>query len=127
VSSVRNWIVLLLQTPEVALDAGDDAGVAGDFGVPASRLGVVSERLDVDELGLELGQELGGGDEVVALLADVGIGAGLGGQMPGAVAVGDAGLEQLGSQPLDPTGDRWPVADEQRQGWRMRTLAIASW
>ena len=51
------------------------------------------------------GDELGGGDVVVALLADVGVGAGLGGELAGAVAVGDPGLEHLGAQPFDPAGD----------------------
>jgi putative transposase len=63
-----------LQSSYVALDAGDDAGVAGHLGVPATRLGVVAERLHVGQLGPEGGEELGGGDEVVALLADIGVG-----------------------------------------------------
>jgi hypothetical protein len=79
---------------EVVVDAGDDACVAGDFGVPAAFGRVVVECGDVGELGLELGDELGGGDEVVALLADVGVGAGLGGELAGAVPNGLA----LGSQ-----------------------------
>jgi hypothetical protein len=49
--------------------------VPGDFGVPAAFGGVVAECGDVGELGLELGDELRGGDVVVALLADVGVGA----------------------------------------------------
>jgi hypothetical protein len=56
-------------------------------------------------LGLELRDELGGGDVVVALLADVGVGAGFGGELAGAVAVRDPGLEHLGAQPFDPAGD----------------------
>ncbi len=55
---------------EVALEAGDDAGVPGDFGVPAAVDGIVVEGGEVGELGLERGDELGGGDEVVALLAE---------------------------------------------------------
>ena len=82
---------------EVGLEAGDDAGVPGDLGVPAACGGVVAERGDVGELGLELGDELGGGDVVVALLADVGLGAGFGGELAGAVAVRDPGLEHLGA------------------------------
>src|SRR5215472_6598538 len=42
---------------EVALDARDDAGVPGDFGVPAACGGVVAERGDVGELGLQLWDE----------------------------------------------------------------------
>ena len=41
----------------------------GDFGVPAAFGGVVAERGDVGELGLELRDELRRGDVVVALLA----------------------------------------------------------
>ena len=43
------------------------------------------------------GDELGGCDVVVALLADVGVGAGFGGELAGAVAVRDPGLEHLGA------------------------------
>ena len=76
----------------------------GDLGVPAAFGGVVAERGDVGKLGLELGDELGGGDVVVALLADVGVGAGFGGELAGSVAVRDPGLEHLGAQPFDPDG-----------------------
>lgn len=65
----------------MVFEAGDDAGVAGHLGVPAACLGVVAQGEHVVELGLELGEELGGGDEVVSLLADVGVGAGFGGQV----------------------------------------------
>ena len=51
------------------------------------------------------GMNSGAADEVVALLADVGVGAGFGGELAGAVAVGDAGLEHLGAQPCDAVGD----------------------
>jgi hypothetical protein len=37
---------------EVGLDAGDDAGVAGDFGVPSALCGVVVQCGDVGDLGL---------------------------------------------------------------------------
>ena len=60
----------------MGLEAGDDARVPGDFGVPAACGGVVAEGGDVGELGLELRDELRCGDVVVALLADVGIGTG---------------------------------------------------
>jgi hypothetical protein len=78
----------------VALEGRDDASVAGDLGVPATAGGVVVERLDVGELLLEDGQELDGGDEVVALLADVGIQAGLGDQVAG-LGCGQAQLLSL--------------------------------
>jgi hypothetical protein len=42
--------------------------------VPAACGGVVAEGGEVGELGLELRDEFGGGDVLVALLADVGIG-----------------------------------------------------
>lgn len=45
----------------MALDAGDDAGVAGHFGVPAAGCDVVVEGADVVELLLERGCELGAG------------------------------------------------------------------
>jgi hypothetical protein len=64
---------------EVFLDAGYDACVPGDFGVPAAFGGVVAERGGIGELGLEGWGELGSGDEVVALLADVGVWACFGG------------------------------------------------
>jgi hypothetical protein len=58
-------------------------GLAG----PPALLGVGLKRLDVGELVDQHRGELGGGDEVVALLADVGVGAGLLGEVAGAVAV----------------------------------------
>ncbi len=71
----------------MAVEAVDDALVAGDFGVPASGLGVVAEGGDVGMLGVEGRDELGCGLVVVALLADVGVGAGAGDVGAGAVAV----------------------------------------
>ena len=58
----------------MAVDAIDDPLVARRFGVPSATAGVVSQGGDVVALGLEGGAELGGGDEVLALLADVGSG-----------------------------------------------------
>jgi hypothetical protein len=98
--------VFAREAAKVAFDAGDDAGVAGHFGVPAACFGVVAQGAHVVELGLELGPEVGGGDEVVALLADVGVRAGFGGQVAGAVAVGDSGFEQLAAEPLNAVGAR---------------------
>jgi hypothetical protein len=43
----------------VALDAGDDAGVAGGFVVPSALCGVVVQCGDVGELGLQRGLGLG--------------------------------------------------------------------
>jgi len=94
-SSVGGSLGVSGESGEVAFDACDDAGVAGDFGVPAAFGGVVAQRGCVGELGLQRGDELGCADEVVALLADVGVWAGLGCQLAGAVAVRDAGLEHF--------------------------------
>ena len=69
----------------MALEAGDDAAVAGDFTVPSAGLGVLAQGDLVGELGLQLRQELGAADVVVALLTDVGVGACLG-RPPVAVA-----------------------------------------
>ena len=56
----------------MTVDAGDDSLVACGLGVPPVCLGVVAEVVDVGELSFERGLELGGGDVVVALFADVG-------------------------------------------------------
>ena len=93
-SSVRS-VGFGVEPAEVALEAVGDALVSGGFGVPASGLGVVVEGVDVGELGLERGDELGCGLVVVALLADVGVGAGAGDLGARAEAVRDAGLEHL--------------------------------
>ncbi len=73
---------------------------------PPPVLSVLSEGGDIGELGLELGDKLWRGDEVVALLADVGVGAGLGDEVAGTVAVRHPGLEHLRAQPLDAIGHR---------------------
>jgi len=59
----------------VAVDAGDDAFVAGDFGVPPACLGVVAQGVNVGKLGFEDGLKFGRGDVVVALFANVGVAA----------------------------------------------------
>lgn len=66
---------LVLQSAEVTFDAVDHAVVAGDLGLPLAAARVVAKFDDVGQLGLERRLELGGGDVVVALLADVGVGA----------------------------------------------------
>ena len=82
----------------MSFDAGDDAVVAGDFGFPCASLGVVAEGDYVGQLGFEGRLEFGGGDVVVALFADVGVGAGFGDEVSGAVAVGDSGFEHFGAE-----------------------------
>ena len=64
-----------------------DMVVAGSFVGPAAGLGVGFEGLDVGELVGEGIPEFGCGDVVVAGFADVGIWAGAGGFVAGAVAV----------------------------------------
>ena len=89
----------------MTVDAGDDVFVAGGlrFLLPVAWV-LFPEVVDVGELGFERGLELGGGDIVVALFADVGIRTGVGDEVSGAVAVGDSGLEHLGPEPFDGRG-----------------------
>jgi len=82
-------------------------GVASGLAGPAPLVGVGSELVDVGELGAQSRNELGPGNEVVAGLADVGVGAGLSGQVRRAVAGGDPGLQVLRRQPLDLCRHRW--------------------
>jgi hypothetical protein len=96
----------------VAFEAGGDPIVAGSFVGPAAGRGVLLEGADVVQLGVEGGGRIGGRDEAVALLADVGIRAGAGGSVPSAIAGGEPGLDHLGMQPLDPVRDR--------RSWRHR-------
>jgi hypothetical protein len=58
------------ESGEVAFDACDDAGVAGDFGVPAAVGGVVAQRGGVGELGVQGGDELGSAYAVSLFAAD---------------------------------------------------------
>ena len=74
-------------------------------------------------LGLERGDELGGGDEVIALLASVGVRAGLGGQLSGAIPVCDSGFEHLLAQPLDPVRDDGLADRCDREGQSVTRLA----
>src|SRR5215203_5553074 len=72
---------------------------------PAALFGVVTKVVDVVALAGEDVGSFGVGDEVVALFADVGVGAGAGDGVAGAEAVGDAGLEHLAVEPVDLGGD----------------------
>src|SRR5690606_18320208 len=84
---------------------------------PAALFSVVVEVADVVEL---LGGDVGSGgvgNEVVALLADVRVGAGAGDRFAGAEPVGEAGLDQLGVQPVELGRDGRTLAgwdDQQR-------------
>lgn len=89
----------------MAFEAGEYALVSVGLGGPSAAFGVVSELVDVSDLGLEGRGEIGRSDVVGAGLADVGVAAGFGGEISGAVAVRDAGLEHLGSEPLDAVGN----------------------
>jgi hypothetical protein len=93
-----------LDTPEVLFEAGDDTAVAVDLVGRSALVGVVTEDGDVGELVGEGGSELVAGCEVVALFADVRVGAGSGGEVSAALAVGDAGLDHLAVQPVDAVG-----------------------
>ena len=55
------------------------------------RVRASSRRVWIRRVGFECGFELGGGDVVVALFADFGVGACVGDEVEGAGAVGDAG------------------------------------
>jgi hypothetical protein len=92
----------------------DELLVAGGLGGLAASFRIVSEGLHVGELILECGCELGGGDVVVAVFADVGVGAGAGGEVAAAVAMGDACLEHLAAEPVDLGGQDGPVVDDDR-------------
>ena len=83
------------------VDAVGDPVVAGGFVGPSSVVRVVSKSSNVVEL---LAEQLGATwvwHEVVALLADVGVGAGASDELAGAVAVCQAGLEHLGVELVD--------------------------
>ena len=108
------------------IDAGDDAVVTGNLGSPAAGLGVITKRVDVGELGFERGLELRGGDLVVALFADVGVGTGVGDEVSGAVAVGDSGLEHLGPEPFDSVGAVPRPVAATKSAWRACTLVMAA-
>jgi len=100
----------------VGQDVGD-AGVAGAFAGPAASVGVVVEVADVVELFGDDVDSGGVGDEVVALLTDVRVGAGVGDRIAGAEAVSETGLDQLGVEPVDLGRDGGASAggnDEQR-------------
>lgn len=73
-----------VEVSEVAVEGVDDAVVAGGFVGPAALVGVVAERPDVVALVFQDVGSFGVGDEVVALFADVGVGAGSGATAPGA-------------------------------------------
>ncbi len=61
---------------EVSFEVFDDSFVAGGFVGPVSLVGVVSKGADVVELFRDDGFMGGVGEEVVALFADVRVGAG---------------------------------------------------
>ena len=62
------------ESGEVVGESVGNAGVASGFAVPAAGLGVSLQVLDVGELAADSVGEFGPGDEVVAGLADVGVG-----------------------------------------------------
>lgn len=99
----------------VTLEALDDPPVTLDLARPAPASGVGLELLDVDHLRAESGGELGRRGEIVARLADVGMGASLGRQVARAVAGREAGLEELRRDPGHPLGHDRPTDGRDRQ------------
>ena len=67
----RGWArrVAVGESVELPCEAVNHAGMTGHFGVPTAGFGVLAERGDVRELGLQRRHELNAGGEVVALLA----------------------------------------------------------
>lgn len=74
------------------METGDEARVSGHFAVPAALERVIFESGFVVDLRLEPVQEFDAGGVVVALFADVGVEAGVSGEVARAVGAGDAGL-----------------------------------
>src|SRR5215203_5893679 len=103
---------VVFEAVEMSLEACDESGVSGNLAVPAALHGVVAKGLGVGKLILELRQELGAGLVVVAVLADVGVGAGFGREVAGAVAVRNSGLDHFAVQPGDPVGDDRAPGDD---------------
>jgi hypothetical protein len=79
----------------VILEARADPPVTLHFIPPATPLRIGPQLTNVDELGAEGRRELSCRKEVLAGLADVRVGAGLGGEMARAESHRDAGLEEL--------------------------------
>jgi len=99
------WWASVVDGAEVAAEGVGDALVSGVFVGPAALSGVVAQLDDVGELGTEHAASGGVGDVVIALLADVGVGACAGGEVSAAVAVRDACRDHLAVEPVDVVGD----------------------
>ena len=69
---------LSIEPSEMSFEVGGDAVVSGCFVGPAAGVGIVAQCLHVGELAGENVGVFRVGDEVVALLADVGVTAGAG-------------------------------------------------
>src|SRR5918999_2200315 len=95
-----------VEPAEVTVECFDHALMASCFAGPTTTLGVRLELSDVVELSAQSRGELVAWDEVVAGLADVGVGTGSGEEMARAVAGPKAGLEELRSDPFDLGRDR---------------------
>ncbi len=125
VGSTR-WLarVSAVEAVQVVGEGVGDAGVAGGFIGPAAGLSIGLEGLDVGELIGEGAAELGCCDVVVAGFADVGIRAGAGGRVAGAVTLRDTSFSiSLCSQPTFSGTMGLPTGV--RVNWR-RILPIAS-
>src|SRR4051794_7806534 len=75
----------VVEAAAVLFEAVDDSLVTGDFGGPSTFVGVVAELAEIVELGGDCGHELRCGAEVRAGLADVGVRAGFGSEVSGAI------------------------------------------
>ena len=95
---------LSVEALEMVGEGVGNAFVAGGVVGPAAAFGIGFEGVDVGQLVGEGVAEFGRGDVVVAGFADVGVGAGAGGRVTGAVAVSDAGFDHFAVQPADLVG-----------------------
>ena len=82
------------------VEAGEEFAVPVGFVDPASLFGVVGEGGGVDALRGQDCDRGGVGDEVGAVFADVGVGAGALGWCSQAVPAGEAGLDDRGVTPV---------------------------
>jgi hypothetical protein len=101
VGSTGRSVWSCVESCDVGVEGCGDALVAVGFALPAAGFGVGLQCADVVPLRGERGGVFGAGDEVVAGFADVGVGAGPGRFVAGAVSVRDAGLEHFAGQPAD--------------------------
>ena len=117
-SSNSGRVTCSFHSADVASDAGDHASVSRHLGVPAPRLSVVFECLGVGKLSLERGQELRCGDEVVALLADIGVGASSRRSPPSSIARAIARSRCVARSAMKAVASLASRLSGSRDGWR---------